>query len=56
MIGGYTHINKGMTVFVASGIAAEGCPTAKIIVGNVRFKDDYYGCLKISKLLAKSIF
>ncbi len=53
---GRMHINKGMTVFVASGVAGEGCPTAKIIVGNVRFKDDFYGSLKMSKILAKSIF
>ncbi len=53
---GMLHANKGLTVFVASGSPGDHCPRAVLNRSKTRFRDDYYGNVKIPKVLSKALF
>ena len=57
---GRFHVNKRRMVFVATGGAGGtggGCPTMALTTGaDVKFKDDYYGRLRVKKSITKALF
>lgn len=50
------HKVSGKVTFVASGEKGGGCPTANVLEKKVRFRDDYYGKVKITKKLSLRLF
>jgi hypothetical protein len=53
---GKLFVNKSVKIFVATGDQGSKCPRVNISKKATRFRDDYYGKLKVPKRIAHSIF